>query len=58
MFAIWVVILHVPRVVIATAEHSRNEWTSLLIALAMAGGAWLIVGASTPTVREKRPAFG
>jgi len=58
MFAIWVVILHAPRVATAAAERSRNEWTSLLIALAMAGGAWLIVGASTPSVREKRAAFG
>jgi len=58
MFAVWVAILHLPRVASATAEESRNEWTSLLIALAMAGGAWLIVGASTPTVREKQAAFG
>jgi len=52
MFAIWVVILHAPRVAAAPTDHNRNEWTSLLIALAMAGGAWLIAGSSTPG-REK-----
>jgi uncharacterized membrane protein len=54
MFAIWVVILHAPRV--AGAIENRNEWTSLFIALAMAGGAWLIAGSST-AVGENRAAF-
>ncbi len=37
MFLIWVAILHAPRV--AASPHSGNEWTSMLIALAMAGCA-------------------
>jgi hypothetical protein len=37
MFLIWVAILHVPRV--AASPHNGNEWTSMLIALAMAGCA-------------------
>jgi hypothetical protein len=37
MFLIWVAILHVPRV--AAAPHNGNEWTSMWIALAMAGSA-------------------
>jgi uncharacterized membrane protein YphA (DoxX/SURF4 family) len=40
MFVIWVVILHTPRAL--AASPSRGEWTSLTIALAMSGGAWLI----------------
>jgi uncharacterized membrane protein len=40
MFGSWVVILHIPR---ALAHlHDPNEWTSMLIALAMCGGALLI----------------
>jgi hypothetical protein len=40
MFGSWVVILHLPRVVV----HMRdpNEWTSMLIAVGMCGGALLI----------------
>jgi hypothetical protein len=37
MFLIWVAILHAPRV--AASPHNGNEWTSMLIALAMAGSA-------------------
>src|SRR6185312_1921068 len=37
MFLIWVAILHGPRV--AASPHNGNEWTSMLIALAMAGSA-------------------
>lgn len=42
MFGSWVLILHAPRVL----AHIRdaNEWTSLLIALAMCGGALAIAG--------------
>ncbi len=43
MFGSWVVILHAPRVV--AKLHDSNEWASLLIALAMSGGA-LIVAAT------------
>ena len=35
MFLLWVAILHAPR--IAAASHNGNEWTSMFIALAMAG---------------------
>lgn len=42
MFCIWVVILHAPRVY--AAPHNGNEWTSLFVALAMCGGAWLVAG--------------
>ena len=43
MFGSWVLILHAPRVVAKVRD--TNEWASLLIALAMSGGA-LIVGAT------------
>ena len=42
MFFLWVVMLHAPRV--AHALHNANEWTSLFVALAMSGGAWIVAG--------------
>jgi uncharacterized membrane protein YphA (DoxX/SURF4 family) len=45
MFLLWVLVLHIPRVV--SAVHEGNEWTSMFVAIAMAGGA-LILGASEP----------
>jgi hypothetical protein len=45
MFLLWVAILHAPRV--AASPHNGNEWTSMLIALAMAGSA-LAAAASAP----------
>lgn len=48
MFGLWVLIVHSPRVVAAPAN--RREWTSLCVALAMCGGAW-IVARSTPRER-------
>jgi hypothetical protein len=46
MFLLWVAILHAPRV--AASPHNGNEWTSMLIALAMAGCA-SAAAAGTPT---------
>jgi uncharacterized membrane protein len=40
MFGLWVVILHVPRVV--ANAGSRPEWTSLLVALAMCGASLVV----------------
>ena len=45
MFLLWVAILHAPRV--AASPHNGNEWTSMLIAVAMAGSA-LAAAASAP----------
>jgi hypothetical protein len=42
MFFIWMVIVHAPRV--AAASDSANEWTSLLVAMAMCEGAWVVAG--------------
>jgi hypothetical protein len=41
MFLIWVVILHTPRAL--SARHG-DELTSLFVAMAMSGGAWMIAG--------------
>ena len=49
MFLIWVAILHAPRV--AAAVHNGNEWTSMFIALAMAGSSLTAAAAA-----GKRPA--
>jgi hypothetical protein len=43
MFLIFVAIVHAPRV--AGAIHNGNEWTSLLVALAMAGTAFILAEA-------------
>jgi hypothetical protein len=47
MFAIWVVTLHLPRVLgwygIPGAPTDPNEWSSLLIAIALWGGSWTLV---------------
>lgn len=50
MFGSWVLILHLPRV--AVRLHDPNEWSSLLIATALCGGAWLIAG----TLPRSKPA--
>jgi uncharacterized membrane protein YphA (DoxX/SURF4 family) len=44
MFLTWFIIVHAPRVV--THLHNGNEWTSMFIALAMSGGAWLLAASS------------
>jgi hypothetical protein len=44
MFALWFLILHSPRVVIAFRTHdpnAPNEWSSAFIALGMCGGSWI-----------------
>ena len=42
MFGLWVLLLHIPRAF--ASSHSRNEWSSTIIALAMCGGSLLIAG--------------
>ena len=42
MFLIWVLILHLPRVIANT--HIEPEWTSLFVALAFSGISFLIAG--------------
>jgi hypothetical protein len=46
MFGIWVVTLHLPRVLglygIPGAPHNPNEWSSLFIAIALWGGSWAL----------------
>jgi uncharacterized membrane protein YphA (DoxX/SURF4 family) len=51
MFGSWVLILHIPRVIADSAN--RNEWTSLFVATALCGGAWLVAG--TLKQPEKAP---
>lgn len=52
MFATWVLILHLPRAL--AAPGSRPEWISLIVALAMAGGAWIVAGLRTGHATEAR----
>jgi uncharacterized membrane protein len=40
MFLIWVIVLHLPRV--AAKPHNGDEVTSLLVALAMSGGSFIL----------------
>ena len=48
MFGIWVVTLHLPRVLglygIPGAPHNPDEWSSLFIAIALWGGLWALAG--------------
>lgn len=48
MLLLWVVVLHAPRV--ATQLGEGNEWNSLLVAMALGGGAWAL-SASLPAER-------
>ena len=47
MFGIWVVTLHLPRVLgvygIPGAPRDPDEWSSLFIAVALCGGLWALV---------------
>jgi uncharacterized membrane protein YphA (DoxX/SURF4 family) len=40
MFLLWVVTLHAPRV--AGAVRNADEWTSAVVAVAMAGASWIV----------------
>jgi uncharacterized membrane protein len=42
IFLFWVLILHLPRVL--AAQHNGNEWTSMFLALGMAGSSWAVTG--------------
>jgi uncharacterized membrane protein YphA (DoxX/SURF4 family) len=44
MFFLFVFSLHLPRVV--AASHNGNEWTSMFVAAAMCGTAWILAGDS------------
>jgi hypothetical protein len=52
MFAIWVVTLHLPRVLglygIPGAPSDPNEWSSLFIAIGMWGGSWALARVPAP----------
>ncbi|MBC7929497.1 MAG: hypothetical protein H7Z38_02920 [Rubrivivax sp.] len=52
MFGAWVLILHAPRV--AAKPGNREEWTSLLVAAAMCGAAWLVAGSLAREDSAKR----
>jgi uncharacterized membrane protein len=57
MFGIWVVTLHVPRVLglyaIPGAPTDPNEWSSLFIATAMWGGLWAL-GETRDSIRKSQ----
>jgi uncharacterized membrane protein len=42
MYGSWVLMLHLPRVFHHPADH--REWASLLVAVTLCGGAWLVAG--------------
>jgi hypothetical protein len=52
MFGLWVLTLHLPRVLglyaIPGTSHDPNEWSSLFIAVALWGGFWAIANADRP----------
>lgn len=42
MISLWILILHIPRVM--ATPHDRHEWTTLFIAVAICGAAWVLAG--------------
>lgn len=56
MFALFVLVLHVPRVVMAVG--SRDEWTSALVAVAMSGGAFILADAAKRSTEGRALARG
>ena len=56
MFGSWVLIVHAPRVV--RDPHAPSEWTSMLIAVGMCGGALLIASALSNISPAMSPAPG
>jgi uncharacterized membrane protein len=55
MFFLFVVLLHIPRIV--GNSHDGNEWTSGFVALAFCGGSWVIASAAPLDEREKADPF-
>lgn len=55
MFLAWVVILHVPAVVAQIG--GRVAWTSLAIAVAMCGGAWVMAGSEAERIYGTMPSM-
>ncbi len=55
MFFLFVVLLHIPRIV--GNSRNQNEWTSGFVALAMCGGAWILASAAPLEEREKADPF-
>jgi uncharacterized membrane protein YphA (DoxX/SURF4 family) len=52
MFLLFVLVLHLPRVV--AAPGSRDEWISAFVAAAMCGGALVLAEASSQRSRGQR----
>src|SRR5712692_5100090 len=55
MFFLFVVLLHIPRIVGNSSDG--NEWTSGFVALAMCGGAWVLASAAPLHHRETADPF-
>jgi hypothetical protein len=59
MYAIWVFTLHLPRVLglygIPGAPRSPDEWSSLLIAVALWGGSWALAGVQSYPDHHRQP---
>jgi uncharacterized membrane protein len=55
MFFLFVVLLHIPRIV--GLARDGNEWTSGFVALAMCGSAWILASAAPLEEREKADPF-
>jgi uncharacterized membrane protein len=55
MFFLFVVLLHIPRIV--GNSSNGDEWTSGFVALAMCGGAWIVASAAPLEEREKADPF-
>jgi uncharacterized membrane protein YphA (DoxX/SURF4 family) len=52
MISSWLFIIHIPRVV--ATPHDRHEWTTLFVAIALSGAAWILAGSLTQDVAPKK----
>jgi uncharacterized membrane protein len=51
MFLLWVLVLHIPRIL--HALHNRDEWNSGIVCLAMAAASWVIACGRIPRINGR-----
>lgn len=53
MISLWIVLMHIERV--AATPHDRHEWTTLFIAVAICGAAWVLAGSYEVLSAKSKP---
>jgi hypothetical protein len=57
MIFIWVIILHIPKAIAASADDAGGEITSAFLALAYCGIAFVIAGSQGHRTTKTKPAY-